>query len=317
MIKIIDLDIYPLSIKNGAYGGAAGSKDGISINNENWLIKYPKSLSKMEGLNASYSTAPLSEFLGSHIYKILGFDVHETILGERNNKIVVGCKDFEIDGKKLLEIRTLKNHTNDIIDKLIDEGRISSEESHTVDIDEILIHIENNDLLKDIYGIKQRFFEQIIIDIFINNNDRNNGNWGILRKEGFADSLAPVFDNGGSFNTKISEEKIRGLLSSSELVNNATNVFTVYSKKGYQLNAKKLIKEIENIPEFQDAVKKYIPIIKKRINDIFDLMDQIPSVYTLKNGIDVYVFSEERKKLYKKQLEICLEKLLLPLYEKY
>ena len=79
MINIYDLDEYSFSSKNGTYGGAAGSKDGLCINNEDWLIKYPKSLSQMEGLNASYSTAPLSEYLGSHIYKILGFDVHETI----------------------------------------------------------------------------------------------------------------------------------------------------------------------------------------------------------------------------------------------
>ena len=40
-------------------------------------------------------------------------------------------------------------------------------------------------------------------DIFINNNDRNNGNWGILRNKDGVDRLAPIFDNGGSFQTKI------------------------------------------------------------------------------------------------------------------
>ena len=234
MDKIYDLDIYNESDKNGAYGGAAGRKDGIIIDGEKWLIKYPKNLSQMEGSNASYSTAPLSEYLGSHIYKIIGFNAHDTILGERNNKIVVGCKDFEVDGKKLLEIRTLKNHTNDIIDGFIDEGKIASEESHMVDLEEILIHITYNDLLKDIPDIKQRFFEQIIVDIFINNNDRNNGNWGILRESGKTDVLAPIFDNGGSFNTKIPEDKIKRLLSSPKLTNQATNVLTVYSKNEHK-----------------------------------------------------------------------------------
>ena len=41
MINIYDLDEYPFSSKNGTYGGAAGSKDGLCINNEDWLIKYP------------------------------------------------------------------------------------------------------------------------------------------------------------------------------------------------------------------------------------------------------------------------------------
>lgn len=35
----------------------------------------------------SYTTSPLSEFLGSRIYEILGYDVHKMILGFRNNKL--------------------------------------------------------------------------------------------------------------------------------------------------------------------------------------------------------------------------------------
>ena len=83
MIKIYDFNNNPLSYKNGSYGGMAGSKDGILINGEEWMLKYPKSLSQMEGNNASYSTSPLSEYLGSHIYEILGYNVHQTLLGEK------------------------------------------------------------------------------------------------------------------------------------------------------------------------------------------------------------------------------------------
>ena len=46
----------------------------------------------------SYVTSPLSEYIGSHIYEILGYDVHKTILGICNdgkrNKVVCACKDF-------------------------------------------------------------------------------------------------------------------------------------------------------------------------------------------------------------------------------
>lgn len=31
----------PFKYKNGAYGGMAGSKEGVIINEQNWLIKYP------------------------------------------------------------------------------------------------------------------------------------------------------------------------------------------------------------------------------------------------------------------------------------
>ena len=88
MIEIYDFNNNPYSYKNGSYGGAAGSKDGIIFNNESWMLKFPKSLSEMQGENASYSSSPLSEYLGSHIFSILGFDVHETVLGEKYGKIV-------------------------------------------------------------------------------------------------------------------------------------------------------------------------------------------------------------------------------------
>lgn len=203
-INIYDLSNNPLSLKNGFYGGTACNKDGILIDDDEWIVKYPRSLSQMEDENASYSS--LSEFLGSEIYRILRYDVHKTILGVRNNKLIVACKDFAIDGF-LLEIRTIKNYlSGDLLDKFRSHSNIHSTSTHVVDIDELMFHLEKNPLLNVIDGIKQHFFEQALIDIFINNNDRTNDNWGILRINGQKDRIAPIFDNGASFSPKMSED---------------------------------------------------------------------------------------------------------------
>lgn len=45
------------------------------------MVKYPKSTKLMNVDGMSYTTSPLSEYIGSQIYKILGYDVHETIQG--------------------------------------------------------------------------------------------------------------------------------------------------------------------------------------------------------------------------------------------
>ena len=316
MEKIYDLNPYKLGEKNGFYGGIAGEKDGIVINGENWLVKYPKSLSQMVGENASYSTAPLSEYIGSHIYEILGYDVHKTILGERNNKLVVACKDFETDGKRLMEIRTIKNHTNPELSKLLENRSVSSSESHVVDLEELLLHLDKNDILKNIKDIKQHFFEQAIVDIFINNNDRNNGNWGIIRERGKNDRIAPIFDNGGSFSTKLPEDKLARILNSPELSNNSQNILTAYGKGEHQYNAKKFIKQVRNIPEFKTALQKVVTLINDNIENIKSMMDQIPDSHILQNGDKVSVLSENRRELYKKQLDIRLEAILIPEYEK-
>ena len=71
MIKVLNLENAPLSDRNGSYGGAAGSKEGILIDREYWLVKYPKSTRSMRGTLLSYTTSALSEYIGSHIYSIL------------------------------------------------------------------------------------------------------------------------------------------------------------------------------------------------------------------------------------------------------
>ena len=63
-----DLNDYPLSERNGTYGGKAGSKEGIIAEGEYWIVKYPQNTQGMRGTLASYTTAPLSEYIGSNIY---------------------------------------------------------------------------------------------------------------------------------------------------------------------------------------------------------------------------------------------------------
>ena len=40
-VKVYNLERCPYSNKNGLYGGAAGSKDGILIENQRWIALYP------------------------------------------------------------------------------------------------------------------------------------------------------------------------------------------------------------------------------------------------------------------------------------
>ena len=92
------------------YGGTAGRKMGICYNGENYILKFPGNLKEqnMKNINLSYSNSPVCEYIGSKIYEILGFDVHETILGKRGEKIVVACRDFLDDGDKLYEFDKIK-----------------------------------------------------------------------------------------------------------------------------------------------------------------------------------------------------------------
>lgn len=312
MVEIINLNGCQLSPKNGTYGGLAGDKAGIIYDNQFWMVKFPKNIKEFERTGgASYSTAPLCEFIGSQIYQILGYDVHETFLAEYKEKLVVVCKDFALN-KTLLEIRTIKNFMNEELSEKLNVNLEGTGSQHTVDIDNLLLHLEHNPILKNIDGITERFFEQIVVDIFINNTDRNNGNWGILRDKFGNDALAPVFDNGGCLQSKISEEKIVRLLKDIPLVQkNACLTNTAYSKNGHMLSTQKLLVLFADNPNFQQAILKVVPIIQNKMDEITHFISSIPCEY---GNLDVC--SENRKKFYTIQLDARLNKVLIPEYQK-
>ena len=85
------------------YAGNAGRKIGVVWNGGNWILKFPGPTGRLQGSVPSYTTAPLSEFLGSHVYGMLGIPVHETVLGIRGGKVVCGlqtrCRNTSAAGK--------------------------------------------------------------------------------------------------------------------------------------------------------------------------------------------------------------------------
>ena len=120
-MTIYNLDKCPLSPKDGMYGGNSGKKEGIIINEENWLVKYPKNTKELKNVtDMSYTQSPESEYLGSHIYECLGYPVHKTILGIRDKHIVVACKDLCDYDEELIEFRQLKNKYNKTLNEKLE-----------------------------------------------------------------------------------------------------------------------------------------------------------------------------------------------------
>lgn len=312
-MKIYELDQYDISERNGTYGGMAGSKEGIMINGEVWLVKYPKSTRGMNGVLTSYTTAPLSEFVGSHIYEILGIDVHETILGIRNGTLVVGCKDFCKNIGALREIRTLKNIYNKELNKHLEES-ISSSGLGDVDINDIFIQLQYNPVLKNVANIRERFWEQLLIDALINNNDRNNGNWGIIYENGYY-TLAPVYDNGAAFSNKYPDHKLEEILTCEEKFNNSImNTRTSYSINGHPILVKDiLVKELFDIndPIFVETVKRIIPLMRLKMDEIKAFINNIPE-----SCQDISICSSVKKQYFIKTVENRLNMLLQPIYDK-
>lgn len=308
--SIINLDACGYSDRHGTYGGQAGLKDGVIYEEKNWLVKYPRNTRSMDVEGLSYTTAPLSEYVGSHIYQILGYDTHETMLAVRNGKLAVACKDFRADDEMLVEIRTIKNAANNQLAERLDRDFSETGSQHMVNLDELLLHLAHNDILRAVDGLKERFWECVIIDVLINNNDRNNGNWGIIRKKGIPDKLAPVFDNGACFSNKMSEARVSKLLQNDDAVrSSALNTVSGFERNGKMLHSREIINM--DIPDLKNAVLRTVPKIKSHMKQIREFIRQIPEKHQ-----EIVVCSRGRGEFYIKCMECRMQFLLEPCYEK-
>lgn len=312
MTKIYNLSDCQYSNRHGTYGGAAGDKDGILINGDYWIVKYPKPEREFDApINMSYNTSPVSEYIGSHIYETLGIPVHQTILGVRNNKLVVACKDFCEFRGQLTEMRTIKNGANHELEQILDREMHYSSTGERVNLNEMLLHLEHNPILQMCDGVKERFWDTVIVDLFIDNTDRNNGNWGLLFDEkNNLYHLAPVYDNGNAFFNKMNDEKMTVLINKDEKVRNDLycGSRTAYDYNGKILSAKKLAKL--DINDLKLAANRIIPTINQHMSEIEDIIDALPE-----NVGDIVVCSKIRKECYKQALHARRENILLPMLD--
>lgn len=305
MIEIVDFTNCKLSNRNLEYAGRAGEKRGIIYNNELWFLKFPKNtigMNRVTGL--SYVTSPLSEYIGSQIYKILGYDVHETILGICNdgkrNKVVCACKDFIADDKNelLIPYTALRNDTNPIIMDRNNDSLMSPS-----NINEIEFQLEHNTILSRIPNAKDRFWDVALIDMLINNNDRNEDNWGVIKyKKEDLYKLAPIYDCGNCFYGKTSDEKIETIMSDVERLNSsAKNGITAYEDDNEkEIRNTEIIKYVKKYNS--DSIERVVNIVKAKMNDIKELIYNIPNKYD-----DIEIMSDIRKEYYIRTLELRLE----------
>ncbi len=316
---VFDLDGCSFSRKNGLYGGAAGSKDGIIWNDQDWLVKYPKNTRSMNNVEISYTTAPLCEYLGSHVFSMLGFQTHETILGVRNGRIVVACRDFTDEGSRLAEIRTIKNHANEQLSEKLGIELEETGDSHKVDLKALITHIRHNPILTAVPGVESFFFKQAVVDIFINNSDRNNGNWGLIRYlDERPDEIAPVFDNGGSFQDKLSEEKAKRILADKELARaGACGTQTAYAdENGHIISSRKFLQLQDSYSELRKAIIEIVPLIQEKRGEIAEMIRNLPVGVEDKDGKVYEICGDNKKELFCYQLDSRFEDMLLPAYEK-
>ena len=304
-VKIYDFDNIRED-RTRRYGGMAGQKLGIILNNENWFLKFPKNIRNFDNVELSYATTPLSEYLGSKIYESIGLEVHQTELGIKDGKLVVACKDFLKENERLDEFRVIKN---DYIKNLEEEiSNLSSSGSGT-DLEEIILVMEKNLLFKEMPELKERFYDMFIIDCLISNNDRNNGNWGVIvNTKEKTTKLAPIYDNGSAFNNKSSDTQLINILNDEEKFKNSAynSAISVFRLDGKLLNPLKYIESLKN-DDLNQAILRIVP--KINLDKIRNIFKDIPQEEN-----NITIMSNIQREFYLKVMEYRYENVLIPVY---
>ncbi|MCL2496882.1 MAG: HipA domain-containing protein [Clostridiales bacterium] len=319
MLKLIDFNESKIA-KGVFYGGDAGAKDAVVYENEAWMLKFPKTTRDFINPQISYTTSPLSEHLGSKIYETLGIPVHETLLGIRRNKVVVACKDFTRkwdDGlswgarglwleKQLIPFHDIKNSFMSS-----DLESYSGTGSETL-LDEVLATIDGQEDLQAIPGVMERFWDMFVVDAFIGNGDRNNGNWGILIDQRSRKiSLAPVYDNGNAFFNKRSLAQMEKHMNDARAMQGdayqnplCAYKYTGLDKEGQKINPFTFIKRGENA-DCNAAVLRFVNAVD--MNTIEQIIHGIPET-----AGSLAVMPRIQKAFYLELMHIRLNQVLIP-----
>ena len=307
MIDIKDLNKYERDFST-YYGGRSGSKYAIIIDGERWMIKFPESTKDFMGRekkNAhfpSYTASPLSEYIGSQIYQSLGIPVHETMLGIRDNKLVVACKDFD-PLHRLVEYGQIKNSLTDTEIELVHSSSGQQGEA----LMDVLNVISTAPVFQKTPGVKERFWDMFIVDAFIRNNDRNNGNWGIFINADGTGKLAPVYDNGNClFNKRNPSVAERRIANERNIYQDALGIGVSFftDKNDKNIHPFQYIESAEN-PDCTAALLRFVKHLDVR--EIDRIVEEIPE-----NFQDIQIITAIQKEHYKAVFHMMLNKSIFP-----
>lgn len=281
-----------------AYGGANGNKISIIYKDESYMLKFPPVPSRNKLMR--YTNGCISEYLACNIFKSLGINTQETILGTYTDKrgkekIVVACKDFTADGKKLMEFAHLKNTCID-----------SEQSGYGKELSSIMKTIDEQILLAP-NVIRTFFWDMFIADALLGNFDRHNGNWGFLIDEGLKTAeIAPVYDCGSCLYPQLSVDGMEKVLNSDDEINQRIFVFPASSieENGKKISYFDFISSLKN-PDCNEALKR---ISKKiDIDKIYELIEEIPTLLPIEKDFYKVMITERKEKILDYSMDLLMK----------
>lgn len=289
------IDFTDLKKRKKTYAGANGNKISVIYEGEQYMLKFPPQAKLNKGM--SYSNSCFSEYLGCQIYESIGIPVQKTLMGvytvKGKQKIVVACSDFTEPGVSLQDFASLKN-------RMIDSER----QGYGTELIDILQTIDEQTLV-DRDSLLERFWDMFIVDAFIGNWDRHNGNWGFLYDDRTDEmTLAPVYDCGSCLYPQADKKIMEAVLSDpGERNHRIYNIpLSAIMQEGKKIKYFDYISSMQN-EDCNRALKRIVPRID--MGKIKGIIDYTPFISDLQKDFYLTMLIERKKRI----LDFSIEKL--------
>ena len=214
-----------------------------------------------------------------------------TVKGKQ--KIVVACGDFTEPGVSLQDFASLKN-------RMIDSER----QGYGTELIDILQTIDEQTLV-DRDSLLERFWDMFIVDAFIGNWDRHNGNWGFLYDDRTDEmTLAPVYDCGSCLYPQADKKIMEAVLSDpGERNHRIYNIpLSAIMQEGKKIKYFDYISSMQN-EDCNRALKRIVPRID--MGKIKGIIDYTPFISDLQKDFYLTMLIERKKRI----LDFSIEKL--------
>lgn len=277
------------------YSGANGQKLSIEYDGEQYMLKFPPSATG-KPTELSYTNGCVSEHIGSTIFRMIGIPAQETMLGtftaNGKTKVVCACRDFVQSGKYLYDFCGIKNT---IID--------SEHHGTGTELASVLETIQKQEFVEP-GKLLSHFWDMFVVDAFLGNFDRHNGNWGFLFDEkSHRAEIAPVFDCGSCLLPQADESVMKDVLQNKDSLNARIFHFPASALKenGQKIGYYDFLTAANN-KGCNEAVLRIVP----RIN--------IEQIRNFINNEVPYI-TELQKQFYVNYIEARYLKIMLPAYQ--
>ena len=166
-------------------------------------------------------------------------------------------------------------------------------------------------MLRGIPGVLERFWDMFVVDAFLKNPDRNNGNWGILMADGEY-SLAPVYDLGSSLFSKrasdVAAERMedRSAMEQDALSTNVSCYRLVDERGGSQaIHLFEYMASTDN-PDLRAAIHRFVDAVD--MDAVDSIIDEVPE-----EAYGTILLSGRMRESHKRLLRMRYEEGFLPL----